>query len=306
MEFFKQNTQIDFMGGRRWAAVISIVLCGASVISLIVNGLNWGLEFTGGTEVQVVFTTEKADIPMVRETFTKAGYKDITVQTYGTNRQILLRFAGKQEMTSAHLTEEVKKLIPAGEVVAVNYIGPQVGKELATNGALAIFVAMLGTAIYIALRFEYRFAISATVALLHDPFIILGVFSYTHMEFDLVSLAAILTIIGYSLNDTVVVFDRVRENFRKLHKVSAAEVINLSINQTLSRTIMTSGLTLLAVLALFLFGGEVLRGFSTAFLIGILVGTYSSIYVAGTLAVVLGLSRNDLLPAAKEALDDRP
>lgn len=305
MEFFKHNTQIDFMGRSRWAAVVSVVMCAASIVALMAYGLNWGLEFTGGTEIQMSFS-EAADIPVIRDTMSEAGFKDVTVQTYGTEKTILIRFAGNQDFTETTLGDEMAKLVPTGTVQSVNYIGPQVGKELATNGALALFVAMLGTAIYIALRFEYRFAISAAAALLHDPIVILGVFAYTRMEFDLVSLAAILTIIGYSLNDTIVVFDRVRENFRRMHKASAAEVVNLSINQTLSRTIMTSGLTLLAVLALFFLGGEVLRGFSTAFMIGIIIGTYSSIYVAGALAVKLGLSRKDLLPTPKAVLDDRP
>lgn len=305
MEFFKHNTQIDFMKGSRWAAVFSILICGASILVLMVNGLNWGLEFTGGTEIRLNFT-QPANIPSIRETLTEAGYKDVTVQTYGTEKTVLVRFAGSESSQDNDVGEAVSSLIPDASLQSVNYIGPQVGKELATNGALALFVAMLGTAIYIALRFEYRFAISAALALLHDPIVILGVFSFTRMEFDLVSLAAILTIIGYSLNDTVVVFDRVRENFRRLHKATAEEIVNLSINQTLSRTIMTSGLTLLAVLALFFLGGEVLRGFSAAFLVGIIVGTYSSIYVAGAFAVKMGLSRKDMLPTAKEALDDRP
>ncbi|MBY0545060.1 MAG: protein translocase subunit SecF, partial [Gammaproteobacteria bacterium] len=166
-------------------------------------------------------------------------------------------------------------------------------------------VAMLGTGIYIALRFEYRLALSASISLLHDPIIILGVFSLFHMEFDLISLAAVLTIIGYSLNDTIVVFDRMRENFRKVRNATAAEIVNLSVNQTLSRTIMTSGLTLVAVVALFFFGGPTLHGFATALWIGIAVGTYSSIYVAGALSVALGLTREDLLPKAK-VVDDRP
>ncbi len=305
MEFFKHNTQIDFMGRSHWAAIVSILMCGAAIVALLVYGLNWGLEFTGGTEIQMNFSAP-ADIPQIRDLMTQSGFKDVSVQTYGTEKTVLIRFAGNQDFTETSLGDEMVRLIPKGVVQSVNYIGPQVGKELATNGALALFVAMLGTAIYIALRFEYRFAISAAAALLHDPIVILGVFAYTRMEFDLVSLAAILTIIGYSLNDTIVVFDRVRENFRRMHKATAAEVVNVSINQTLSRTIMTSGLTLLAVLALFFLGGEALRGFSAAFIIGIIIGTYSSIYVAGSLAVKLGLSRKDLLPTPREVLDDRP
>jgi preprotein translocase subunit SecF len=304
MEFFGKKTAIDFMGCRRWAMIFSILICMGSIAILCAKGLNWGLEFTGGTEIQLHFK-QAADVPHIREQLTEAGFKDVAVQIYGTSDTVLVRFAGKQDLQQKTMSEEIQHVLSNVEVQKVDYIGPQVGKELALNGALALFVAMLGTAVYIAFRFEYRFAVSASVALLHDPIIILGVFAWTQMEFDLVSLAAILTIIGYSLNDTIVVFDRVRENFRRLRKGTTEEIINLSVNQTLSRTIMTSGLTLLAVLALFLFGGEVLRGFSMALIIGIVVGTYSSIYIAGTLAVMMGLSRNDLLPAEK-TVDDRP
>lgn len=304
MEFFGRETKIDFMGCRRWAGMISIVLCTASIIILLAKGLNWGLEFTGGTEAQLHFS-HQADIPQIQDKLAEAGFKDIVVQTYGTTDTVMAHFAGKQNLKTETLSGEIQQLFPDAAVAKVDYIGAQVGKELAFNGALALVVAMLGTAVYIAFRFEYRFAVSAAVALLHDPIIILGVFAWFQLKFDLVSLAAILTIIGYSLNDTIVVFDRVRENFRRSRKGTTEEIMNLSVNQTLSRTIMTSGLTLLSVIALFIFGGEVLRGFSLALIIGIIVGTYSSIYIAGTLAVLMGLSREDLLPAAKE-VDDRP
>jgi preprotein translocase subunit SecF len=218
----------------------------------------------------------------------------------------MIRVGGKN-LSEEGIAEAVKKALPGATIQSSSFIGAQVGKELATNGALALFIALLGTAIYIALRFEYRLAISAAVSLIHDPIIILGFFAVTGMEFDLISLAAILTIIGYSLNDTIVVFDRIRENFRKQRKpTNTIEVINLSVNETLSRTIITSGLTLLTVVSLFIYGGKVLHGFSTALLIGIVIGTYSSIYVAGALAVALGLKREDLLPPTKEALDNRP
>lgn len=305
MEFFKHNTQFDFMGFRKWAALISVAMSVLSLIALFSYGLNWGLEFTGGTQVQVSFP-HAADVNQIREDLLESGFKDVIVQTYGASNNALIRLSGRQDLQQKSIGDEVKRVLPEAQIMSVNYIGPQVGKELATNGALALFVAMLGTAIYIAFRFEYRFAISAAVALIHDPIVILGVFAYTHLEFDLISLAAILTIIGYSLNDTIVVFDRVRENFRKIRHESPATIINLSVNQTLSRTIMTSGLTLLAVLALFFFGGEVLHGFAMALLIGIIVGTYSSIYVSGALAVVLGLDRKDLLPTPVEVLDNRP
>ncbi len=305
MEFFKQNTQINFMGLRKWAAVFSLLLFIASAATLMVNGLNWGLEFTGGTEIHLAFD-EPVNLADVRAKLGETHFKDVVVQSYGTTKNILIRIGGQQDMEKKTISHDIIALLPNATVQSVDYIGPQVGKELATNGALAMVVAIIGTAIYIALRFEYRFAISAIVALIHDPIIILGVFSFFHMEFDLISLAAILTIIGYSLNDTVVVFDRVRENFRKLRSATPAEVVNLSVNQTLSRTIITSGLTLLAVIALLLFGGPTLHGFAAALFIGILVGTYSSIYVAGAFAVALGLNRKDLMPTPKETLDSRP
>ena len=292
------------MALRKWAALFSCILMLGSITSLAINGLNWGLEFTGGTEVHVRYQ-EPADLSDVRAELDKAGFKDVVVQSYGTTKNILVRIGGHQNLKKNTIGDEIVSALPNSSLQSVSYIGPQVGKELATNGALALFIAMLGTAIYIALRFEWRFSISAAVSLLHDPILILGVFSLFHMEFDLISLAAVLTIIGYSLNDTIVVFDRVRENFRKYKSATPTEVVNASVNQTLSRTIMTSGLTTIAVIALLLFGGPTLHGFSTALLIGIIVGTYSSIYVAGALAVALGLKREDLLPKAK-VLDDRP
>jgi preprotein translocase subunit SecF len=304
MEFFKQNTNINFMALRKWAALVSAILVLASVVSLCVNGLNWGLEFTGGTEIYVNYSAP-ANLETVRNQLTQAGFNEAVVQNYGASSHVLIRIGGHQNLSQSSISAEVMSALPGAQLQSVDYIGPQVGKELATSGALALFIAVLGTAIYIALRFEYRFAISAAVSLLHDPIIILGVFSLFHLEFDLISLAAVLTIIGYSLNDTIVVFDRVRENFRKVRTGTPAEIINLSVNQTLSRTIMTSGLTLLAVISLFCFGGPTLHGFSLALIIGILIGTYSSIYVAGTLSVALGLQREDLLPKAK-VVDDRP
>jgi preprotein translocase subunit SecF len=306
MEFFKPNTRINFMGLRKWAAGLSVLFVLASAISLWVNGLNWGLEFTGGTEVQLSFQ-QAPNLTDVRQQLVNAGFNgdNIVVQNYGTSTGVLVRIGGKQNMEQKSLGNQVAAAVNGATVQSVEYIGPEVGKELATSGALALFIAMLGTGIYIALRFEYRLAISAVIALLHDPIIILGVFSFFHLEFDLISLSAVLTIMGYSLNDTIVVFDRMRENFRKVRNATPTDIVNLSVNQTLSRTIMTSGLTLLAVIALFFFGGPVLHGFATALWIGIVVGTYSSIYVAGALAVALGLSREDLLPKAK-VVDDRP
>jgi preprotein translocase subunit SecF len=318
MEFFKHNTQIDFMAQRKWAALASVILFSLSILSLVVNGLTWGLDFTGGTQIQLHFP-DAANVTQVRDDLQTAGFKNAEAKSYGTSQDVLVSLVPKKEKdvsasseaksvdeTKDALVGEVQKIFPTAKIQQVDYIGPQVGQELATKGALAIVIALLGTMIYIALRFEVRFAVGSTLALVHDPVLILGIFSFLHIEFNLITLAAVLTVIGYSLNDTIVIFDRVRENFRKLRKATPVEVINQATNQTLSRTIMTSALTLTVCLALFFLGGSMLHGFALALIIGILVGTYSSIYVAGSLALSLGLTRQHLLPPTKEALDDRP
>ncbi|MEN9471758.1 MAG: protein translocase subunit SecF [Candidatus Aquirickettsiella gammari] len=303
MEFFKRQTQINFLGLRRWAVGLSLLLMLISAASLLTKGLNWGLDFTGGSQLQISFT-HPADIPSLRQQLAAAGFKDILVQSYGTSQDVLISLAPHQT-TQHDLSAQIINALPGAELKQIEFIGPQVGHELATQGALAVFIALLGIMIYIALRFEYRFAIGAAVALIHDPIIILGIFSLFHIEFNLTALAAILAVIGYSLNDSIVIFDRIRENFRKLRKGSAVEVVNLSINQTLSRTIMTSATTLLVVVSLCIFGGTMIHSFALALVIGIVVGTYSSIYVAGTLAVALGLDRRNFLPPLK-VVDDRP
>ena len=303
MEFFKRQTQINFIGLRRWAVGLSLLLMLISAASLLTKGLNWGLDFTGGSQLQISFT-HPADIPSLRQQLAAAGFKDILVQSYGTSQDVLISLAPHQT-TQHDLSAQIINALPGAELKQIEFIGPQVGHELATQGALAVFIALLGIMIYIALRFEYRFAIGAAVALIHDPIIILGIFSLFHIEFNLTALAAILAVIGYSLNDSIVIFDRIRENFRKLRKGSAVEVVNLSINQTLSRTIMTSATTLLVVVSLCIFGGTMIHSFALALVIGIVVGTYSSIYVAGTLAVALGLDRRNFLPPLK-VVDDRP
>lgn len=299
MEFFKKQTNIKFMEIRKISAIISILLFVASLSILLVNGLNWGLDFTGGVVVELHF---KQPVPVsdVRRVLKDTGFKDPQVQTFGSEQDVLVRLAPQDKMPVTVVADNIKKAadnIAQGTLLKrVDVVGPQVGKELAEKGALAVVVALILTMLYILLRFEHRFAISAAVALMHDPIIILGVFSLFHIEFDMPTLAAMLAVIGYSLNDTIVVFDRVKENFIKVRKMSAENIMNLSINQTLSRTLMTSGLTLLVVIALLIYGGPTIFGFSLALFIGIVVGTYSSIYVSGALAVALGLTRKDLLP----------
>lgn len=303
MEFFKKQTHIDFLGLQRWAAALSLILILISVGSLLTKGLHWGLDFTGGSQLQISFK-HSVELPKIRQTLEQLGYKDALVQSYGTSQDVLISLAA-QKTTQHNLATEIIQALPGAQLKQLEFIGPQVGRELATQGALAVFIALLGIMIYIALRFEYRFAIGAAVALIHDPILILGIFSLFHIEFNLTALAAILAVIGYSLNDTIVIFDRIRENFRKMRKNTAVEVVNLSINQTLSRTIMTSATTLFVVLSLCIFGGPMIHSFALALVIGIVVGTYSSIYVAGALAVALGLDRSNLLPSVKE-IDNRP
>jgi preprotein translocase subunit SecF len=305
MEFFKQNTHIPFMKQRASAAIVSIVICLASILSLAIHGLNLGLDFTGGTQFEMNFK-QPPDITNVREQMAQAGFPEAVVQPYGTTHDILIRVGIHKEYSQQQLRDKVLTLFPNATIQQMEFIGPQVGKTLVTNGILAVLVSLLGIMVYIAMRFEYRFAVSAAVAIIHDPIVILGIFSFLGIEFNLIGLAAVLTVIGYSINDTIVVYDRIRENFRKLRKGSTSEIIDNSINQTLSRTIMTSGLTAIVVISLLIFGGEVLHGFSLALLIGIVVGTYSSIYIAGSLALALGLERQHLLPPARKELDDRP
>jgi preprotein translocase subunit SecF len=319
MEFFGRRTHIDFLGIRRWSWGFSILLILASVLSFGVRGLNWGLDFTGGYEIQVSYPSAP-NLFEIRTAIQNAGFVHSEVISFGSSKEIMIRLApsknAKKEVVNAQnaqadtqqqeLTSQLHELLgPEAQMTSVNYVGPEVGAELAEKGLLAMVIALFATMLYIAVRFELKFALSAALALAHDPIVILGVFSLFQLRFDLTALAAVLAVIGYSLNDTVVVYDRIRENFRKLRKVSVAEVVNRAINDTLSRTVMTSGLTLLVVLVLFFLGGPSLHNFALALIIGVVVGTYSSIYVAGALAVAFGLNRSALVPQERK-MDDSP
>ncbi len=304
MEFFNPNSKVDFMGARRWTAGFSILIFILSIAALFIHGLKWGLDFTGGTQIEVTYS-QAADLSAIRNSLNKLGFKEAQVVSYGNSKDVLISIApheGKQTL----LVDQVMSALPDAVKQRVDFVGPQVGKELATKGALAVLVSLLATMIYIAMRFEYRLAVSSAVALIHDPVLILGVFAFFGIEFDLKALAGVLAVIGYSLNDTIVVFDRVRENFIKIRRGTPIEIMNISINQTLSRTIMTSLLTLFVVVALFVYGGEAIHGFSLALIIGIVIGTYSSIYVAGALAVAMGLDRKDFMPNQRKEIDNRP
>lgn len=305
MEFFNPNSKIDFMGARRWTALFSAFIFIGSIAALLINGLHWGLDFTGGTQIEVSFE-QAANLEQIRENLSKAGFPEAQVVSYGTSKDVLISLAPHENMQEGAIVDTVMQTMPGATKQRVDFVGPQVGEELATKGVLAIVVSLLATMIYIAMRFEFRLAFSSAVALIHDPVLILGIFALFHVEFDLKALAGLLAVIGYSLNDTIVVFDRVRENFVKIRRGEPLEIMNISINQTLSRTIMTSLLTLFVVVALFVYGGEAIRGFSLALIIGIVIGTYSSIYVAGALAVVLGLSKQDFMPNKSKLSDDHP
>lgn len=308
MEFFKARPTIPFMKQRWLAAMISAIIFVCSVISLCVNGLNLGLDFTGGTQAEVSFT-QPVSANVLRKQLVDAGFTQAIVQAYAqttkSQHMFSVRVGLYKTLSQEQLKSKLMNAMPGAAINSLEYIGPQVGKQLITNGILAVVLVFLGTMAYIALRFEYRFAISAALALVHDPVLILGMFSFFHLEFDMIVLTALLTVIGYSLNDTIVVYDRVRENFRKIRKATPLDIMDASINQTLSRTIMTSGLTLVVVVALFLFGGQSVHGFSLALMIGIIVGTYSSIYVAGSLAIMFGLTRSSLIPTQK-IVDEMP
>lgn len=305
MEFFNPNSKVDFMGARRWTAAFSILIFVVSLGALFIHGLKWGLDFTGGTQIEISYSSA-ADLPAIRTNLAKAGFKEAQVVSYGTSKDVLISIAPREDKDQRSLVDQVLKVLPGAVKQRVDFVGPQVGQELATKGALAVIVSLLATMIYIAMRFEYRLAVSSAVALVHDPVLILGIFAFFGIEFDLKALAGLLAVIGYSLNDTIVVFDRVRENFVKIRRSSSLEIMNISINQTLSRTIMTSMLTLFVVLALFFYGGEAIHGFSLALIIGIIIGTYSSIYVAGALAVAMGLDRKDFMPNQVREIDSRP
>jgi preprotein translocase subunit SecF len=304
MQLFNPKSTFDFMGRRKAALVFSVALIAIAVVSLFVRGLNLGIDFTGGTLIEVGYT-QPAELSKVRKALADADFADATVQHFGTSRDVLIRLAPREDMGSAQLSSSAFEALNgavAGQVELrrVEFVGPQVGDELTEDGGLAMLYALLGILIYVALRFEYRFAVGSVIALIHDVSVTIGIFSLFQIEFDLPVLAAMLAVIGYSLNDTIVVFDRIRENFRKIRKGTAIEIINVSLNQTLSRTLVTSLTTLLVLVALFLFGGEIIHGFALALIIGVIIGTYSSIYVASTAIIMMGVSKADLMPVKKE------
>ena len=293
-----KELHIDFMGKRKFALVLSASLLLMALLSLGFKGLNMGLDFTGGSLLEIGFS-EEIDPEEVRSYLEGAGFNNGTVQYFGTNRDLLIRMPPQPGANQSSLGDEIfaalKSQYPDGVLRQSNYVGPAVGDELTEDGGLALLTALIVVMIYILFRFTKQFSVGAVVALTHDVLVVLGLFSIFQWTFDLTVLAALLAVIGYSLNDTIVVSDRIRENFRKVRKLSPVDTINLSLNQTLGRTLVTSLTTLFVLLALLFAGGEVIRGFSLALSIGVLVGTYSSIYVAATTLVAMNISREDLL-----------
>ena len=310
-QLIKLNDVVDFMKLRVPAMIMSGALLIGSMISLGVNGLNWGLDFTGGTLIEVGYE-QPAQLDVIRQQMNNGGFPDAVVQNFGSSRDVLIRLAPREGVKAAELGDQVVSLLRADgsqvEQRRIEFVGPNVGDELTEQGGLAMLVALLCILIYVAMRFEWRFALGSVLALAHDVIITLGLFSVIQMEFDLNVLAALLAVIGYSLNDTIVVCDRIRENFRKMRKGEPVEVVNNSLTQTLSRTIITSLTTILVLIALFYFGGAIIHGFATALLFGVFIGTYSSIYIASSMALLLGVSREDLMPpeVEKEGADQEP
>jgi preprotein translocase subunit SecF len=327
LEFLKRDTRIDFIGRRRIAALISISVIVIVILSLFIRGLNLGIDFTGGTLVEVSYSSS-VNTEEVRTNLRRSGLGSVVVQHFGTSRDVLIRLPADPEHDAAETSSLIMSSLrmPYGETLAqtsendsqrciyqdgttgdctvqmrrVEFVGPQVGGELTEKGGLAMLYALIGILAYVAWRFEWRFALGAVIALVHDVLVTVGVFSLLGLEFSLPVLAAVLAVIGYSLNDTIVVFDRIRENFRKMRKGTIVDIMNSAINQTLRRTLLTSLTTLLVVVTLILLGGEIIKGFAVALFIGILVGTYSSIFVASPVVLSLRITRDDMLVIKKE------
>ncbi len=299
---------INFMNKRKPAMVLSALLMIAAIGSLITNGLNLGIDFTGGYLIEAGYQND-ADIDKIRGALSAADFSDAQVQNFGSSKDIIVRIAPRTDINKATIGDnilEVLKSTSEQEVIMrrVEFVGPQIGDELRDDGGIALLVALGGILIYISIRFQLKSAVGAILALVHDVVITVGIFSILQLEFDLTVLASILAVIGYSLNDTVVVLDRIRETFRNVRKTAPLDILNISINQTLTRTLVTSLTTLLVLVALFIFGGEIIHGFATALIIGVIIGTYSSIYIASSALMVMKIHKQDFLVVAKEELVD--
>lgn len=299
MQLLNLKHSVNFMRLRSVSVIFSVILMLGSIVSLVTNSLNWGLDFTGGTLIEVGYQ-QPADLVSIRQQLAQADFADAVVQNFGSSTDVLIRLAPRQGVNSAQLGDQVMTALRAKDAQVamrrIEFVGPNVGEELTEQGGLAMLTALICILIYVAMRFEWRFALGSVAALAHDVLLTLGLFSVLQLEFDLTVLAAVLAVIGYSLNDTIVVCDRIRENFRKIRKEETEEIVNISLTQTMNRTLVTSLTTLLVLIALFFQGGALIHGFATALLFGVFVGTYSSIYVASSVALALGISREDLIP----------
>jgi preprotein translocase subunit SecF len=311
MQILNIKETIAFMSLRKPAAILSVLLIIGSLTSLAINQLNWGLDFTGGTQIEVGYE-QTADLVQIRKLLEASDFNDAVVQNFGSSQDVLIRLASREGIKPSELGDAAIKVLKeadsSAEMRGSSYVSSSVGDELTEQGGLAMLVALICILIYVALRFEWRFALGSVAALTHDVILTLGLFSILGLEFDLTVLAAVLAVIGYSLNDTIVVCDRIRENFRKIRKGEPEDIINTSLTQTLNRTIITSLTTILVLLALFFVGGATIHGFATALLFGVVIGTYSSIYVASLVALTLGISKEDLMPTEieKEGADQEP
>lgn len=308
MQLLNIKSTIEFMSIRKMAMALSIALILGSFTSFALKGLNWGLDFTGGSLIEVAFE-ESADLKKIRAVMDEQGFKDATVQNFGSSRDVLIRLAPQNaesgvkvdaKMIGNNIMAALTEMDSSATMRRIEFVGPSVGDELREQGGLAMLTALICILIYVAMRFEWRFALGSVSALAHDVIITLGLFSVLGLEFDLTVLAAVLAVIGYSLNDTIVVSDRIRENFRKIRQDDSESIINTSLTQTLNRTMVTSITTVLVLIALLVVGGELIKGFATALLFGVVIGTYSSIYVASSIALGLGVSREDLMPPEVE------
>ncbi len=311
MKLLGKKTEIDFMGKRKFALAFSTLLIIVSLVSVATRGLNLGVDFTGGFLIEVGYEQD-VELDSVRSALAQNGFDDALVQHFGSAKDVLIRIAPRADINKAHVSDKVLEILRQAsdqkvEMRRVEFVGPQVGEELRDQGGLAMLIALGCILVYVGFRFQFKSALGAILALVHDVIITVGAFSILQLDFDLSVLAAILAVIGYSLNDTVVVLDRIRETFRNVRKKSPVEILNLSINQTLSRTLMTSLTTLLVLFALFFLGGEVIHGFAFALIIGVFIGTYSSIYVASSTLMLMDIKKQDFLVEAKtEVVDDRP
>lgn len=312
MEILKKQTKIDFMGQRKPALFFSGLLLLVSLVSVGVRGLDYGIDFTGGTLIEVGYP-QSADLVQVRRDLALAGFPEAVVQYFGTTHDVLVRLAPRGNLSKAELSSDVLRVLKQNggddmQLRRVEFVGPQVGEELTEQGGLAMLIALGAILVYVTLRFQWKFSLGAVAALFHDVIITIGFFSVLGLEFNLTVLAAVLAVIGYSLNDTIVVFDRVRENFRTMRKGTPVQIFNASLNQTLSRTLITSLTTLLVLVALFFLGGSLIHEFAIALIVGVIVGTYSSIYVASTVALALGVIKTDMMPVQKDGseADARP